>query len=246
MVTFEQFLWLVHYALVAYYGWEITFFAINRITQSAAFDQVHPDAIQKLFDEYGSVMIGLVGWHCMVYGFYVRAVPVVLLIYAGFSMYCGLKNEAVKPFLQKGRGRRWRVSSSEEKENPERRGPWNRSSGEDEGDYTFKRDRFKSASSDGGASSTYDAEADYQNALHEAQKWADQAASRENAQRWADKFEQLADNPSLHAKDKLRYRLAAMLLRERLKGQGSAPPGGSNADPTDAEVALLGLPVPQR
>lgn len=293
MITFEQFLWLIHYALLALYGWEIGFFAFYRIMQPDAFKQIDQRVVQSFWDAHASAALSLVIMHVVVYGVTINAVPIVLIIYAGVSAYCAAQNEAVKPLLQKGVrapdlarglkllpyacagavallvivalqdetaapiafinalatfwlvkyliGRVQKEASKYRKQRPSEEAEEN----EDESDFTFDRDRFGGATPRDGNPSSYNAEADYQNALQEAQKWADQASSRENAERWAAKFEKLADNPALHAKDKLRYRLAAMLLRERLKGQESTSASSSSVDPTDAEIARLGLPVPR-
>jgi hypothetical protein len=235
---------------------------------------------------------------------YTKAVPIVLMIYAGVGIYTGLQNEAVKPYLRKLQGKsasapggrlavmrdkfiaaacaaavficmlfllqgpnhpptgvyaggaigtfwlvdfllkRRREAAAKAATQEQRSAPDD--DPDDDPDFTFKQDRWEKASSwgDAGSTSGYNAEADYQNALTEAQKWADQASSRENAINWAAKFEKLADNPALHPKDKLRYRLAAMLLRERLKGQGKATSAGGR-DPTNADLSRLGLPVPR-
>lgn len=293
MITFEQFLWLIHYALLALYGWEIGFFAFYRIMQPDAFKQIDQRVVHRFWDAHASAALSLVIMHVVGYGVTINAVPIVLIVYAGVAIFCTGQNEAVKPLLLKGArapdwafsikylpyvcaagvalivivalqnetaapiaflnalatfwlvkyliGRVQKEASKYRKQSPSGEAE----EGEDESDFTFDRDRFGGATPRGGNSSSYNAEADYLNALQEAQKWADQASSRENAERWAAKFEKLADNPALHAKDKLRYRLAAMLLRERLKGQEGTTASSSSIDPTDAEIARLGLPVPR-
>lgn len=304
MITLEQFIWLIHYALLALYGWEIALFAYNRVKQPAAFKQI--GSLQQHWDAMGTGALGLVALHSLFYGMYTKAVPIVLIVYAGVSIYCGVQNEAVKPFLRKLKGQAapsahtgraaiirdklisaacsgavfigmvfllqgtnhppaqlyafgaiatfWLVDfllkrrreAAAKTAAQEQRSSHNSDGANDDPDFSFKQDRWEKASSwtDAGGSSNYNAEADYQNALTEAQKWADQASSRENATNWAAKFEKLAGNPALHPKDKLRYRLAAMLLRERLKGQGKAAASGAR-EPTDADLTRLGLPVPK-
>lgn len=296
MITIQQFMWLIHYGLLALYGWEIAVFAYNRLR--------HPDAYKKSaripgagdygWDSYGTVALGLVAFHCLLYGIVISGVPIVLMIYAGVSLYCMWRNEIAKPLLKSpgyasakkrpdkliaiacgmGAGlaallveqastgqvhtpvggivgisvywitrevlKRMPVAATTEA-GPDP-GNARAASGDDDG-FAYDAGRFRSDGSPGGSQS-YNAEADYENALREAQKWADQASSRDNAVRWADKFEQLAGNPSLHAKDKLRYKLAAMLLRERLKGQGAQKPAAGGAAPSDADLSRLGLPVP--
>lgn len=300
MITLVQFIWLIHYALLALYGWEIAVFALNRSKQPAAFKQI--GSMQAHWNAMGSGALVLIGGHCLFYGLYVKAVPIILLIYGGVAMYCSLQNEAVKPFLRKLQGRgaspstgRWaavrqklistacavgvffglifllqgpnhpptqayvfvalgtfflvdffldRRRQAAAKPAEEQRSK----AGAKEEDFGFDQKRWEKASSwnDAGSAPGYNAEADYQNALTEAQKWADQASSRENAVRWASKFEKLAENPALHPKDKLRYRLAAMLLRERLKGQGKAQASKAGAEPSDSDLSRLGLPVPRK
>ncbi len=107
-------------------------------------------------------------------------------------------------------------------------------------DFAYSGSRFHGGSSAGSHAGGYDAEADYDSALKEAQAWADQMDARAGAA--ANKFEALARNPSLHPKDKLRYRLAAMLLRERGKVRG----GSTGPEPTDDDLLRLGLPVPTK
>ena len=301
MITLVQFVWLIHYALLALYGWEIFVFAYNRSRQPAAFKQI--GSLQAHWNSMGSGALGLIAGHTLFYGLYVKAVPIILIIYGGVAMYCALQNEAVKPFLRKLQGggaspsngrwaaarqklisaacalavffgmicllhgpnhpptqayvfaaiatfflvdflqdRRRKAAAKSAEEQRSKARP------KDEDDLGFDQKRWEKASSwsDAGGASNYNAEADYQNALTEAQKWADQASSRENAVRWASKFEKLADNPALHPKDKLRYRLAAMLLRERLKGQGKAQASKAGAEPSDADLSRLGLPVPRK
>jgi hypothetical protein len=302
MITLVQFVWLIHYALLALYGWEIAVFAYNRSRQPAAFKQI--GSLQAHWNAMGSGALGLIAGHTLFYGLYVKAVPIILIIYGGVALYCAMQNEAVKPFLRKTNGApkavgrasvvrdrlisvgcaaavlffmisqgysskdppilgyvlmtlgtyfgvdyflRGRRAKAAAKTAEDQRAS-NNAKAEDDDDLGFKRDRWEKASSwsDAGSTAGYNAEADYQNALTEAQKWADQASSRENAVRWASKFEKLADNPALHPKDKLRYRLAAMLLRERLKGQGKAQASKAGAEPSDADLSQLGLPVPRK
>lgn len=305
MITLVQFFWLIHYCLLALYGWEIAVFAYNRVKQPAAFKQI--GSLQEHWNAMGSGALGLIALHSLFYGMYTKAVPIVLIIYGGAAIYTGVRNEAVKPYLRKLQGKsasvpggrsavirdkliaaacaaaaffglvflleganhpstsvyaggafgtfflvdlllKRRREAAAKAATQERRSAPPDDDPDDDPDFSFKQDRWEKASSwsDAGGTSNYNAEADYQNALTEAQKWADQASSRENAINWAAKFEKLADNPALHAKDKLRYRLAAMLLRERLKGQGKAGNPKAGADPTDGDLVRLGLPVPPK
>jgi hypothetical protein len=301
MTTPQQFLWLIHYGLLALYGWEIAKFVYGRVRQPSAFKQsTQSGALQVQWNSIGGAGLGLVFIHCLFYGGAVGAVPVLLIIYGGAAIYSGIQNEAAKPFLRKiGNSgtpnwllvlrdkaiafactvgvfvgavflfqksglpleaatfaailsgllvdyllRKRRERAAKPKPSQEQQG----SAEEDDPDFSFKQDRWERASSwnEAGSTAGYNAEADYQNALTEAQAWADQASNSDTAAGYARRFEELGKNPALHPKDKLRYNLAAMLLRERLKGQGKASPAGSGRDPTDADLSRLGLPVPPR
>ncbi len=304
MITFQQFLWLIHYGLIALYGFEIVAFVYGRLKYPEIYKRTAkiPGSWDDIFENKGGSAAITVGFfHCILYGIASSAVPLVLIIYIGVSVYAMWRNEVAKPFVKAVRGvagakaagppdwvipavcaiaamilaaliayattgrviaqllgvigfaaysiakwflKRRAAENNEAAAGQEPPDPEPSDSGFDYDSSRFRSEHTGNSTGADRGGEGYNAEADYENALTEAQKWANQAASRENAQNWATKFERLGSNPALHPKDKLRYRLAAMLLRERLKGQGSGPGPGGGPEPSNDDLSRLGLPVP--
>jgi hypothetical protein len=240
MVSVGQFIWLINVLLICAYVLEIgkhIYWRYKYANVFAAFKENNPEfwsATASETNEFrGALFVGLL--HAIFLFLYLEGINLPFLGLVIGMIYCAVYNEAIKPFIRvaKKNGAKRQTGEQQQQTN----------AGTNDG-FGYDPGRFRDAGSGSGQSS-YNAEADYEHALREAQAWADSAASEKGANAYARKFEKLSDNPGLHPKDRLRYKLAAMLLRERLKGQAGQGSQASQSEPNDADLARLGLPVPK-
>ncbi|PLU25720.1 hypothetical protein [Sinorhizobium medicae] len=241
MISLKEFIALINVLLICMYIWEVGYYIHTRKKYPAvfaAFQEHHPDFWSKQAVESnefkGALFIGFI--HSVFLFVSIEAISLPFLGLVIGMIYCGAYNEALKPYvrLAKGKGPKSQTNQQQQQQ---------AHAEADEG-FGYDPGRFRDAGNGAGQSS-YNAEADYEGALREAQTWADSAASEKGANAYAAKFEKLSANPGLHPKDRLRYKLAAMLLRERMKGQAGQRSQAAQPEPNDADLVRLGLPVPK-
>jgi len=104
MITLEQFLWLIHYLLIAGYVFEIGRFIYLRTQYGELFKKVAdiaPHIFARQWDLViqGGVLTILLA-HAVAFGFIVKAVPLFLIVLMGVFAFCGVRYEALKPYIK--------------------------------------------------------------------------------------------------------------------------------------------------
>lgn len=237
-MTGGEFADTVSFLLFLVYVWEIGYFIYHLEKYTSAFrsfkdaDVEHIDLISSTQTFKAGMSIGF--FHNLIYAVVYEIINPVLVGAAIGAAFLGGINEIVRPDIKRIK------KGTKGPPDPE---PGTAQQGNEDEGFGFDPGRFRQGTS-GGTWTTEEAEADYDAALIEAQVWADRSATQRTAFSYIRKFEQMSQNPSLGPKDRLRYKLAVMLLKERLKGQAEHPSRSTHEEPTNADLKRLGLPTP--
>lgn len=211
MVTFSQFLGLINLILMALYAYEIwAYFHCRKKYPEvfAHFKATDPDFWNRMSSdqEFGGAFTFIVT-HATIVCILSQAVVLPFIALCCGALYCSTINSAIKPLIRNAKARTDHQQASQDAEAKQKQ-----KAHSDDG-FGFDPGRFGGDPS----WSTGQAEADYENALREAQKWVDDAKSETTIRGAIKIFEKKSSDPKVHPKDKLRYKLSIMMLKEKLK-----------------------------
>lgn len=237
-MTGGEFVATISFLLFSLYVLEIGSFIYHLEKYTPVFkafkdaDVEHIDLISSTGNFKTAITIGAI--HNILYFIAYELFNPVLLGAALAAAFLGGINEIVQPDI-KAIKKGTKASSNPDPGTSQQ-------SNADEG-FGFDPGRFRQGTA-GESWTTEEAEADYDAALKDAQVWADRSATQKTAFSYIRKFDQMSRNPSLGPKDRLRYKLTVMLLKERLKGQADQKSHSTHEEPTNADLKRLGLPTP--
>lgn len=236
----SEFLLLINALLIGFYLFAIARFFYAKSKYKKAFDDLkfYPELMYKEWAKYQEAVSTFCILHVIAVGFYLKEVPVVLMIIIGVAVYLDVYREAAM-LAQK---------LQLEKESTARTRPSDRSAPHGAGDFDFdehawtgQEERQRSSRPNSGASSQ-SGEPDYASALRDAQAEANKVSDAK-AEKFARLWRKLSKEAGLHQKTRLFRELVAMLLEERAKGFKGRP---DNSDPTEQEVTRARLAAPRR
>lgn len=232
MMTLANFLWLIHYILIAMYVYTIGNGIYLESQYRAIIENAYatdPKMYEKETDEFVKFFAILFSVHCMAYAAYIEAVPVVLMVLIILTAIFAIRNSAQQPYIKAYKARSGANTkhsthdSDDFADSAERR---------EDGEYHYRNDRFRDGASRANGGAADDREQDYASALRDAQTRANEISDHQAA-KFAKVWEKMAKEPGLDPKIRLYRELVAMLLRERAKGFRGRP---DTTPPTDDEI----------
>jgi hypothetical protein len=230
VITFVNFLWLIHFLLIGLYCFTIGQYGLSRYRNPGVYKALPvkvPGAQMKYWESISEGVMVIAGAHIVFFGIAVEAVPLFLIMLVIGSVFADVQFETAKAYIQI-------IDRHKASAQPGAGGPQGESYQGNDGDFGFDEGAWNGRQGRGKASASGGAP-DYASALRDAQQEANKI-SDDKAAKFAKVWGKLAKEKGLDPKIRLFRELVAMLLSERAKGFKGRP---DQSEPTQNEITKL-------